>query len=202
MNDFVIRRFVSVNADIVCVLAALCVLSLGLVNTSADFPPVINAVGDLQQLSSAVDEFHSVQGRYPTQDEGLKALTKQPSTVTDGRWSQLLRGLHPDPWGRDYVYVYPGVHHPDKYDLYSFGRDGISNTGGNDRDDINHWNYKRAYFHYKLFEIPPKEPKTLMVYNMVLRMSLAVIAGICVSTALISVLRKHSSKRLSNEHPA
>ncbi len=200
VNDYFIRSYVRANARIVCILASLSVLSFGLAKASADFPPVMNAVGDLQKLSWALEQFHSDNGRYPTQDEGLAALVAQPKTVTHGRWNQLLTSVNPDPWGKDFVYVYPGVHHPDKYDLYSVGQDGISRTGGNDRDDVDPWNYKRAFLHYKLYdESSPQYPKE---YYMVPRLCLAGIVGVCLITALISASRKLSSKKLPNEHPA
>ncbi len=211
VNDYFIRSFVLTIARIHYTLVAWTMLSLGLDKALADIPPIISAVSNLRQLSDALDAFHSVHRRYPTQTEGLAALEKQPETVTDGRWDQLLRALPKDPWGRDFVYVYPGVQHPDKYDLYSLGRGGISITGGNDRDDIDGWNYDRAFFYYRdIDERPPRIPKEVTVY----RAALGSIIGICVGIALIRVMRRfsverkmsivkyHPSQKLSNEHPA
>jgi general secretion pathway protein G len=41
-----------------------------------------------------------------------------------------------DPWGREYVYQYPGDH--GDFDIYSYGADG--QPGGEDKNaDINSW---------------------------------------------------------------
>ena len=40
-----------------------------------------------------------------------------------------------DPWGNPYVYVCPGTHNTDGYDLHSFGPDGQDGT----EDDIDNW---------------------------------------------------------------
>ncbi|VAW18000.1 hypothetical protein MNBD_BACTEROID05-136, partial [hydrothermal vent metagenome] len=39
-----------------------------------------------------------------------------------------------DPWGRKYVYVSPGTHNPEDFDLSSYGADGIESL-----DDIVNW---------------------------------------------------------------
>jgi len=40
-----------------------------------------------------------------------------------------------DPWGNPYIYVCPGTHNTDSYDLHSFGPDGQDGT----EDDIDNW---------------------------------------------------------------
>jgi len=46
-----------------------------------------------------------------------------------------------DEWGNYLVYRNPGTQTSTtgSYDLYSVGSDGVSNTFGNDADDINNW---------------------------------------------------------------
>jgi len=80
--------------------------------------------------------------RYPSPQEGLKALVIRPQNIPAERW----RGpyFYPpkvpeDPWGHEYGYRFPGVYNTNGFDLYSCGRDGISKSGGNDLDDINNW---------------------------------------------------------------
>ena len=81
-------------------------------------------------------------GRYPTTEEGLNALIGRPEKIPAADW----RGpyfdppqLPKDPWNHDYVYRCPGVHNTNGFDLFSFGADGVSKTGGEDADDINNW---------------------------------------------------------------
>ncbi len=44
-----------------------------------------------------------------------------------------------DPWQDDYVYVCPGKHNPQGYDIYSKGKDRIADTA----DDKGNWDNKQ-----------------------------------------------------------
>ena len=77
-------------------------------------------------------------GRYPSTSQGLRALIEKPTespVPTNWNGSYLKKKRIPkDPWGNDYVYVSPGVHNDEEYDLYSLGADGIESS-----DDITNW---------------------------------------------------------------
>ena len=83
---------------------------------------------DVQNIANqGVDAFRVMRGRYPTTEEGLKILIQE----------QFLRpnssdGTLKDPWGKEYIYLYPGQAHPDSFDVKSSGPDGQSGT----EDDI------------------------------------------------------------------
>ena len=89
-------------------------------------------------LSAALDMYEVDNGRYPTTDQGLKALIVPPTTEPiPGHWKgpYLKKKKSPtDPWGRSYVYTCPGVHSPEGYDVSSYGADGIESA-----DDIVSW---------------------------------------------------------------
>jgi len=89
-------------------------------------------------LSMALDMYELDNGRYPTTDQGLKALLMKPSTApSPENWSgpYLKKRVIPkDPWGNAYVYVSPGEHNSDAYDLYSPGPDPQDSS-----DDITNW---------------------------------------------------------------
>jgi len=89
-------------------------------------------------LSTSLDLYELDNGRYPATDQGLKALiTKPSSTPVPKNWSgpYLKKKKAPvDPWGTPYVYVAPGTHNPESYDLYSLGPDGVEGT-----DDVTNW---------------------------------------------------------------
>ena len=92
------------------------------------------AKSDISSISTAIGAFEIDNGRYPTSEEGLGALAKQPSGVDSWKGPYLQRQLPNDPWGNPYVYKYPGQQNPCGFDLYSFGPDGRE---GN--DDIGNW---------------------------------------------------------------
>lgn len=92
------------------------------------------ATTDISNLEVALDAFEIDVGRYPTNEEGLRALVQPPGTVRNWRGPYIKRGVPNDPWGNPYVYRYPGRHNTDSYDLYSLGPDGRESA-----DDITNW---------------------------------------------------------------
>ena len=48
--------------------------------------------------------------------------------------TQILKHVPLDPWNHFYHYVYPGVHNPQSFDIYSLGPDGVLSA-----DDIGNW---------------------------------------------------------------
>jgi general secretion pathway protein G len=89
----------------------------------------------ISQLEVALDAFEIDVGRYPANAEGLRALVEKPTSNADGWQQGYLKSVPQDPWGRDYIYRYPGQYNQDGYDLYSYGPDG--KLGGD--DDITNW---------------------------------------------------------------
>jgi len=89
-------------------------------------------------IATALDLYELDNGRYPTTEQGLKALVEKPaSSPVPENWNgpYLKKKKVPsDPWGRDYVYVSPGVHNQEEYDLSSAGSDGVES-----QDDIVNW---------------------------------------------------------------
>ena len=96
------------------------------------------AKGDVSTLESALERFYVHMDRYPTTDEGLKVLTEAPSGG-DKRWNgPYVKRLKPDPWGNEYQYRCPGVHHTSSFDLWSRGADG-ADGGEGQGVDITNW---------------------------------------------------------------
>ena len=77
---------------------------------------------DIQGISTQLRLYESMNGFYPTTEQGLQALVVQPDTdPRPTRWYQLYKEVPKDPWQNDYVYMCPGIKHPESYDLYSAG---------------------------------------------------------------------------------
>ena len=84
---------------------------------------------DLQAISTQLKLYESVNGFYPTTEQGLQALISPPqSDPKPTRWYQLFKDLPKDPWGSDYIYLSPGKKNADSYDLYSAGPDRKADT--------------------------------------------------------------------------
>jgi general secretion pathway protein G len=66
-------------------------------------------------------------GAYPTQKQGLRALTQKPSIApVPSNWKEggYLQSLPNDPFGHPYRYLDPGVH--GDIDVYSVGSDQLA----------------------------------------------------------------------------
>jgi len=86
-------------------------------------------------VALALDLFEVDNGRYPSSEEGLEALLKEPSSVENWNGPYLKKKKKPaDPWGNPYIYKSPGTHNMQDYDLQSYGPDGVESE-----DDINNW---------------------------------------------------------------
>ena len=95
-----------------------------------------SAIGPNGSISQAIDLYKFNTGQFP---EELKDLMEKPSDddVAEkwtGPYLKDEQGLE-DPWGKPFVYQFPGDHNEGKYDLYSLGPNGIDG----DEDDINNW---------------------------------------------------------------
>jgi general secretion pathway protein G len=93
------------------------------------------AKAQIAMLGTALDAFRLDVGAYPSAQEGLEALRRNPGRDTwDGPY--LPKDVPLDPWGRAYVYHAPGEH--GDYDLYSLGGDG-QEGGEKENADIVSW---------------------------------------------------------------
>jgi general secretion pathway protein G len=95
-----------------------------------------SAAAQIQLLATALDLFHLDVGRYPTDEEGLKALREKPSGLPAWGGPYLDKPVPKDPWARDYLYKSPGEH--GAYDLSSLGADGAPGGEG-ENQDITNW---------------------------------------------------------------
>ncbi|AWI54735.1 type II secretion system protein GspG [Aquabacterium olei] len=119
---------------IIGLLAALIVPN---VLDRADDARVTAARTDVGNLMQSLKLYRLDNQRYPTGEQGLKALVAKPTTAPiPPNWKPYLEKLPTDPWGNPYQYVNPGV--KGQVDVFSFGADGQS--GGEGRDaDVGSW---------------------------------------------------------------
>ena len=83
------------------------------------------AKANVQALAIALGRYRYHTGYYPSTELGLAQLALKRALV-DGWNGPYIRQLRPDPWKRDYVYVYNGE--AENPTLYSKGPDGIAGT--------------------------------------------------------------------------
>jgi general secretion pathway protein G len=108
-----------------------------------DSARVTTAKTQIKQIEAALDFYRMDNGRYPTTEQGLEALVRQPSAEPvprNYRPEGYLQGgrLPEDPWGQQYEYQAPGTHNSYSFDLWSFGSDGEPGGSGTDAD-VGNW---------------------------------------------------------------
>lgn len=126
--------------ELLVVLAIIGMLA-GLVG-----PKVLNQLGGAKSKTAAVqindfeqalEVFKLDVGRFPSTDEGLEALVRQPGNVTGWNGPYLRRNQIPaDPWNRPYQYKFPGER--GEIDIFSYGGDGAQGGSG-ENADVGNW---------------------------------------------------------------
>ena len=95
---------------------------------------VDRAKTDVQRIASdGVEAFKVMRGRYPSTEEGLKLLVDEKFLKPNND-----KGTVTDPWGKEYIYLYPGQAHPDGFDVKSYGADGQPGGDGENADIVNY----------------------------------------------------------------
>ncbi len=126
---------------VVVILGVLASLIVPRLMGRTDDAKIVKAKVDISAIETGLKLYRLDNGRYPTTEQGLAALVQEPTTqplpVKWPRGGYLDREQVPkDPWGREYLYLSPGVHR--EFDIISYGADGTS--GGEDVDaDIKSW---------------------------------------------------------------
>lgn len=125
--------------EILVVIAVIAILA------SLVAPNVFQHVGtarsttarsQVEMLATALDAYRLDVGHYPNTVQGLAALTAAPGDEAAGLWRgpYLRRAVPLDPWGKPYLYRYPGDTNPNGFDLLSYGADGQAGGDGENAD--------------------------------------------------------------------
>jgi general secretion pathway protein G len=129
---------------VVVIIGLLAAVIVPQVVNKVDEARVTRTHADIAALESALTIFRLDNSKYPTTDQGLQALVAQPTDPSIRNWrpgGYLTKRVGKDPWGNDYVYVYPGTH-GGEYDLYSLGADNQPGGEGTNAD-IGNWDEEK-----------------------------------------------------------
>ena len=124
--------------EILVVVSILAILGALIVPKIMDRPNearIVAAKHDIGTVVAALKLYKLDNGRYPTTDQGLQALVEKPtSEPVPGNWKNggYLEKMPKDPWGRDYLYLNPGIKR--EIDVMSYGADGQQGCEGFDAD--------------------------------------------------------------------
>jgi len=115
------------------IMAVLTIMAMAMggvavgVMSYIDKAKIKQAKMDIKNISNGLDLYKTEFNNYPEGEDGLQKLVDE----------KILKEkkMPKDPWGNDYIYIFPGANNTDSFDLYSFGKDG--KDGGD--DDIVNW---------------------------------------------------------------
>jgi general secretion pathway protein G len=118
---------------VVTIISLLMGLAIYKTVGSIEYARRTRVASDIQAINTQLRLYESMNGFYPTTEQGLQALVSQPeSDPKPARWYQLYSSLPKDPWQSDYIYRNPGTKNPNGYDLFSAGPDRKPDTADDD----------------------------------------------------------------------
>jgi general secretion pathway protein G len=103
----------------------------------------VKSQSDIKGIETAMENYRLDNGFYPTTEQGIEALLRKPiSEPAPQNWNgPYLKGFTSTPkdrWGHEYLYLNPGTHNPDSYDLWTRGQDG-QDGGEGANADVGNW---------------------------------------------------------------
>jgi len=125
---------------VVVILGILATMVAPQILGRADDARITKAKSDIVSLEAALDLYQLDNYVYPNTSQGLESLATKPSESPEPRnYKQggYVKSLPQDPWGRDYLYLNPGVK-TQTYDIYTLGADG-EEGGEGVNTDIGNW---------------------------------------------------------------
>jgi general secretion pathway protein G len=118
---------------VVSIIVILLGLAISKIGNPTGFAKGVGVKADIQSIGTQLKLYESMNGFYPSTDQGLEALVNKPNSEPQpSRWYQLFKEVPKDPWQNPYIYKCPGIKHPDSYDLYSAGPDRRADTPDDD----------------------------------------------------------------------
>jgi general secretion pathway protein G len=128
--------------EIIVVVAIIAILAAYIAPKVAgrvDDARISKAKSDIRVLESSLELYKLDNFLYPSGEQGLEALVNKPSGQGTKNWRDggYIKKLTKDPWGNDYLYLYPGSN--GEFDVYSLGADATVGGEG-EAADIGNWN--------------------------------------------------------------
>lgn len=118
----------------IMVVITIIGLVMGLVGVAVmrqlDSAKKMTACNQIKGFDQALELYKLEKNQYPGTEEGLQALIATKKIKANA--------VPKDPWGKDYVYIFPGQHNTEGFDIMSYGADGHEGGQG-DGEDLTNW---------------------------------------------------------------
>ncbi|AKS40939.1 type II secretion system major pseudopilin GspG [Wenzhouxiangella marina] len=124
---------------VVVIIGILAAVVVPRVMDEPDRARVTKARQDVQALVTALNMYKLDNYHYPSTEQGLDALIRQPAGQPEAaNWKPggYIDRLPTDPWGRPYQYLNPGL--KGEIDVWSFGANGMPGGEGTNAE-IGNW---------------------------------------------------------------
>jgi len=118
---------------VVTIIALFAALVGPQIFKQGDKARVTAAHAQVNSFMTALGGYKLDTGVFPSTEQGLNALRIKPEDVTQWNGPYLAKDIPLDPWGRPYLYRYPGEH-GDEPDIISYGADGQAGGEGINAD--------------------------------------------------------------------
>lgn len=125
---------------VLVILAVLAAVVVPKFSGKTDAARIAACKAEISIIDGALELYEQAVGKYPSSDEGLRALIEAPSNTKGWAGPYLKRNDVPlDPWKKEYIYHFPATHNKGGPDLFSTGPDGQEGTA----DDIDNWSTQK-----------------------------------------------------------
>ena len=132
------RGFTMIELMVVLVILVLLVSMIvpNIVGKSDD-AKVSKSKTDIAMIESLLDQYYLDMGQYPSTEDGLNVLYKEPEGAGE-KWKgpYSKKPIPKDPWENAYHYDQPGSHSSQPYEIWSFGRDNAEGGEKFDKDIV------------------------------------------------------------------
>ena len=91
------------------------------------------ALKHIMIISGAICNYRLDTGHYPL---SLSVLSENTGNIKTWKGPYIMDKIPKDPWGNDYVYIYPGKN--SDFDVISYGEDGSPGGTGANKDITRH----------------------------------------------------------------
>ncbi|MEX0731403.1 MAG: type II secretion system major pseudopilin GspG [Aquisalimonadaceae bacterium] len=125
---------------VVVILGILIAFAVPNIMDNPERARLTKAHHDIRTIENALEMYRMDNFRYPTTDQGLQALTQQPTAPPEPRnWKAggYVRSLPRDPWGNEYQYTAPEEAGA-RVRIFTYGADGRPGGDGEDAEISNH----------------------------------------------------------------
>lgn len=93
------------------------------------------AKAQINSFMTALGAYKLDTSMYPTSEQGLAALRVKPEGIDQWNGPYLPKDIPNDPWGRPYIYKFPGEH-GEEPEIVSLGADGQPGGDGINADIV------------------------------------------------------------------